>query len=90
MKIVRWTLKALANVVDREIERSVVELTIAEPEASATGHHGRIILMRRYFDELLQQEMLLRVVADEEDAGLVILSIYKTSRVEKYLKGSSG
>jgi hypothetical protein len=32
--------------------------------------------MRRYFDGLLQAEMLLRVVAEETEEGRVVVSLY--------------
>lgn len=40
--------------------------------------------MRRYFDSVLQTEMLLRVVAEETQAEWVIVTLYKTSKFEKY------
>ena len=40
--------------------------------------------MRRYFDAVLQTEMLLRVVAEETEAELVIVTLYKTSKFKKY------
>lgn len=40
--------------------------------------------MRRYFDELLETEMLLRVVVEETGTERVVVTLYKTSRFRKY------
>jgi len=43
--------------------------------------------MRRYFDQVLQQEMLLRIVVEDAATERVVITIYKTSQIDKYLKG---
>ena len=68
VKPIRWSRHAEKNLADREIDRS---------EAVAAGEPPRQVLMRRYFDRLLQQEMLLRIV----------VTVYKTAQLSKYLKG---
>lgn len=87
MKPVRWTSHALLNLVDREIERTKVNKTITQPEFIVPGQPPRLVYMRRYFDSLLQQEMLLRVVIEETIGEIVVVSVYKTSQIERYLKG---
>jgi|SoiMethySBSTD1v2_1073268.scaffolds.fasta_scaffold289947_2 hypothetical protein len=39
--------------------------------------------MRRYFDQILRAEMLLRVVVEETDAELRVITLYKTSKLAK-------
>ena len=87
MKPIRWTLHAMQNLLDREIERTEVDKTLAQPEFIAPGQFPRHIHMRRYFDSLLQQEMLLRVIIEETIAEIVVVSVYKTSQIERYLRG---
>jgi hypothetical protein len=87
MKPVRWTLHASQNLVDREIERSVAEATLLLPEYTAPDPPGRQILMRRYADTILQKEMLLRVVVEEKATELIVVTVYKTSQIGRYLKG---
>jgi hypothetical protein len=84
---VRWTCHALANLSDREIERSEADRCIAEPEAVETREDGRRLLMRRYFDRGLGQEMLIRVAVEDAPSEAVVVTVYKTSRFGKYLKG---
>lgn len=71
----------------REIDRADVEATIAAPELRVPGLPPRTILMRRYTDHLLGQKMLLRVVVEESDTEVIVVTVYRTSRCERYLKG---
>ncbi len=86
MKPVRWTPHALQNLADREIERSVAEATLDDPEFSVPDPPARQILMRRYFDRVLQQEMLLRMIVEEAASETVVVTIYRTSQIERYMK----
>jgi len=87
VKSVRWTTHALHNLNDREINRVEAERAIADPTHSVPDPPGREIRMRRYFDAILQQEMLLRVVVEETENELVVVTLYKTSQIDRYLKG---
>ena len=87
MRRVRWTQHALKNLVEREIDRAQAEATIAAPEFAVEESPGRRVLMRRYFDEVLGQEMLLRVVVEETDRELIVVTLYKSSQLRRYLKG---
>ena len=42
--------------------------------------------MRRYFDSTLQQEMLMRVVIEERINETAVITIYKTSQLQRYLR----
>ncbi len=42
------------------------------------------VFMRRYFDEILETEMLLRVVVEETELELTVVTLYKTSKFAKY------
>ena len=68
MKVVRRSTHALKNLADREIDRTEAEKTLATPEPVVPGQPGRQVFMRRYFDVVLQQEMLLRVVVERTRA----------------------
>ncbi|MFZ2088637.1 MAG: DUF4258 domain-containing protein [Desulfobaccales bacterium] len=87
MKPVRWTPHALDNMAEREIDRAEAEKTLNAPEFEVADQPQRRILMRRYFDQVLQQEMLLRLVLEETMAETVVITVYKTSQMKKYLKG---
>jgi nitrogen regulatory protein PII len=86
VKAVRWTPHALDNLLDREIDREIAELTLTNPELIAPNQPQRSLLMRRYFDQVLQQEMLLIIVVEDTDLERVVITVFKTSQLKKYLK----
>jgi hypothetical protein len=59
-----------------------------QPDSIVSGQAPRSILMRRYFDNILETEMLLRIVVEETDAELVVVTLYKTSKFRKYEGGA--
>jgi hypothetical protein len=75
------------NLTDREIDRTEADKTLAEPELVAPGQPPRQVLMRRYFDRLLQKEMLLRIVVEDAASERIVVTVYKTAQLSKYLKG---
>jgi len=85
-KPVRWTDHALRNLSDREIDRADVDRAIADPESTAPAGVGRSVRMHRYFDDILKQTMLLRVVIDETQSETIVVTVYKTSQVDRYLR----
>ena len=86
MKPVRWSPHAIDNLADREIDREAAEKTLANPEFVVPGQLPRLVLMRRYFDQVLQQEMLLRMVVEDTSTERIVITVYKTSQIAKYLK----
>lgn len=87
MKPVRWTQHALQNLADREIDHAIADAMLAHAEFDIPDPPGRRILMGRYDDLVLQREMLLRLVVEEAADELVVVTVYKTSQVQRYLKG---
>lgn len=41
--------------------------------------------MGRYFDPILNEELLLRIVVEETASEIVVVTVYKTSQFRKYL-----
>lgn len=88
MKPLRWANHAKKEIAQREVSLAEAEKTIAQPDSVVSGHSPRRIFMRRYFDEVLQAEMLLRVVTEETAREIVIVILYRTSKFKKYEGGS--
>jgi Domain of unknown function (DUF4258) len=86
VKPLRWTSHALEALVDRDIDQAEVEQTIAAPELSVIDPPRRAVLMRRYFDVRLGRQMLLRAVVEETPNERVVVTVYKTSQIAKYLE----
>jgi hypothetical protein len=89
MKPIRWTTHAQVKTANREIERVEAEMAVRQPDATAPAGPQRQFHQRRYFDPTLQAEMLLRVLVEETDAELVVVTLYKTSKFKKYEGGQS-
>lgn len=86
--MIRWLKHAEENLLEREISRELVEMTIFSPELVVPDktHRNRQVYMRRYFDELLQGEMLCRVVIEENLDVRLVITVYKTSQIKRYFK----
>jgi hypothetical protein len=88
MKPIRWTPHARKKIVRREVGETEVEQAIAQPDSIVPGRPPRRIFRRRYFDDVLQMEMLLRVVVEETAPEITVVTLYKTSKFGKYEGGS--
>ena len=84
MKPIRWSAHARKKAAKREVQENEVERTIARPDSIMPGQSRRRIFVRRYFDPILETEMLLRVVVEETDVELTLVTLYKTSKFAKY------
>ena len=89
MTNVRWTDHALESLADRAIERDEADKTLSEPTLTRPGHENRTIFMRRYRDKALGQEMVLCVVTEPRGDEIAVVTVYKTSKIEKYLGGGA-
>ncbi|MFM2293925.1 MAG: hypothetical protein RLZZ350_338 [Verrucomicrobiota bacterium] len=89
MKPVRWTPHALHELAKREVDRDEVDLTLRLPDAVIPATPVRTFFQRRYLDHALSETMLLRVLVEETEFELVIVTLYKTSKLQKYETGSS-
>ncbi len=88
-KPLRIAPHAAQNLQDREIPPSEVYRTIDKPEAIVPGYDRRWVYMRRYHDKILNQVMLLRVVVEETPRERVVVTVYKTSQIERYIKAAT-
>ena len=87
MKHIHLPQHTVQNLSERKIPLKEVEKTLQQPEYIVDGYDGRKVFMRKYHDERLEQEMLLRVVVEEYPTELIVVTVYKTSQIERYLKG---
>jgi hypothetical protein len=86
MKPIRWAQHAVESLTEREIDRSEAEATLQNPELVVPDPPAREVSMRRYFDRVLQKEMLMRVVVEQTVSETVVVTVYKTSQMERYMK----
>ena len=45
--------------------------------------------MRQYFDQFLQQQMLLRIVIEDTASERIMVTVCKTGQLSKYLRGGT-
>jgi len=83
MKKISWHGHAKQRLLERSIDSKIVLLTIREPEQ--VFNKGKLkILHRRYYEIGHRKHYLLRVFVDESLHEIVIHSVYKTSKIDKY------
>lgn len=86
MKPFRWSAHALKNLSDREIPRAEAEKALADPERVSPASSSRHFFMRRYFDDRFQREMLVRALVEETAQERIVITVYITSKIGKYMK----
>ena len=74
MKAIRWSKHATRELAKRDIDRAEVELAVKNPDAVITASPIRHFHQRRYFDKLINQEMLLRVLLEETVTETVVVT----------------
>jgi len=87
MKAVRWTRHALEALAEREIDREDAERALGGSTPTLPGLGNRTVHVHKYHDRVLNQQMLLCVVSEAHGDEVIIVTIYKTSKIEKYLIG---
>lgn len=84
MKLVRWSSHARLMLSKREVEQEEADQTLMNPDDIQKAETSRTIYQRVYFDKVLGQEMLLRLVVEETEKERVVVTVYRTSRLDKY------
>ena len=89
MKAIRWTRHALEALAEREIDREEAERALSGSTPTLPGLGNRTVHMHKYHDGVLNQEMLLCVVTEDDGDEVIIVTLYKTSKIEKYPGGGT-
>ena len=82
MKRIEIIALALKKIEQRKIPRQWIEETLDSPGQIVDGYSGRKVRQRKYTVE--GKQVLLRVVADEEEDRLIVITAYLTTQVERY------
>ena len=78
-----WLPHARERRRQRGISEALVRQTVNEPQQIA-GRGAHKVFQSRYFDSRRRKEYLLRVFAEVHGDTVVILSVYRTSKLRKY------
>jgi hypothetical protein len=87
MKII-FTEHARFEMERRRITEDDLKDLINQPQQKISTEKNRMILKKKYFDNIIKKEMLLRIIGKQEHGKFVVITAYKTSRIKKYwIKG---
>jgi len=86
MKPVRWTPHALDNLAAREIDFQEAQQALLHLDWTRPAHLSRTIRLRRYPDRTLNQDMLLCGVTEETIEETVVVTVFKSSQLERPLR----
>lgn len=85
MKII-FSEHALFEIEFRKIKKEDIEHLIEKPMQKMPARKNRIIMQSRYYDYKENKEMLLRVIGEESENEFHVVTVYKSSKIEKYWK----
>jgi hypothetical protein len=85
MKGIRFLPHSEANLFARAICRADAEAAIRQPDRREPGRAPREIVNRVYSDIVTGETMLLRAVIEETESEITVITLYKTSKLKKYL-----
>jgi len=83
MKVV-FSEHALFEMKRRGIGKESVKEVVERPQQEIPSRNNKIILQSKYLNSLQNKEMLLRVIGRKTGEEFFIITVYKTSRIEKY------
>ena len=78
------TAHAEEQVRQRNIAKEIVLDTVENPQQRVLATGGRQVYQSQYFDRAEEKQMLLRVIVATQSEYLIVISVYKTSKIGKY------
>jgi hypothetical protein len=75
---------ALFEMKRRQIDKEIVNDVFENPHQKFSSKKGRVVIQRKYLNQHQGREMLLRIIGKEKEDVFYIITIYKTSKIEKY------
>lgn len=76
MKII-FSGHALFEIRRRQIDRNLVVKLIEKPAQILQAPKGRVVFQTKYFDPIIEREMLLRAIGKESDDTFYVVTAYK-------------
>jgi len=72
----------------RQINQKEVVHLIRHPGQKTDGKKNRTVIQGAYYDRKYNKQMLIRIVGDELDDTFHVITVYRTSKIEKYWRGN--
>jgi len=73
---------AAAEITRRGIPGDHIHLALAAPQQVVPIRTGRVVIHHRY--QIGEREYLLRIFVDTDREPPVVVTVYRTSKIEKY------
>ena len=70
----------------RNIPEELIRSVIENPQQKLPSQKGRVIVQSKYNDEEEDKEMILRVIGVASAEDFKVITVYKTSKINKYWK----
>lgn len=70
----------------RGITEEFIRFVIKNPQQKLSTKKGRVIIQNKYYDKMEDKEMLIRVIGVETSEKFIVITAYKTSKINKYWK----
>ncbi|MHB1679562.1 MAG: DUF4258 domain-containing protein [bacterium] len=68
----------------RNIDEILVRNVIEKPEQKLLSNNDRVVFQSKYFDTKENIKMILRVICEIKHKTIKIITVYKTSKIQKY------
>ncbi len=81
-----FTKHALFEAERRGITKEEIFSVVNNYQQKIHYKEDKIIFQSKYYDKNIGKDMLLRIIAKETEKEIVIITVYKTSKVKKYLR----
>ena len=81
------TLPARVELLRRGLSEDTVRAILAQPEQQLEVRPGRVVLQSRISTGAGAATLLVRVFVDVDRTPAEVVTVYRTSKVEKYWRG---
>lgn len=68
----------------RDIDLDLILSIVEKPQQKIPSIRNRTVFQSKYYDKIVDKDMLLRVIVEPAGAILKVVSVYKTSKIDKY------
>ena len=77
------------EIVRRQLSEEVVRSIVQNPQQVVKLKKERKVCQSKYYDSTEGREMLLRVICEERHDLLFVITVYRTSKIDKYWQKES-
>ena len=75
---------ALFEMTRRQLTEEMVKNAVKNPHQMLNLIKDRKIYQYKYNDPIEEKEMLLRVICEERNESIFVITAYRTSKIDKY------